>query len=128
MFWVAVSQRQAYAGHGLDMQLSIRHDSPVLARPLRRHIPGEQLDRVYRPMHGLPSEAARNQILGEAYFLRAFFYYELASQYGKVPLITTSESEDVPRAAASEIWGRSCIESEDRLRHHARPTCRYINA
>ena len=55
-----------------------------------------------------PSEAARNQILGEAYFLRAFFYYELASQYGKVPLITTSESEDVPRAAASEIWGHIC--------------------
>lgn len=57
-----------------------------------------------------PSEAARNQILGEAYFLRAFFYYELASQYGKVPLITTSESEDVPRAAASEIWGQILLD------------------
>lgn len=57
-----------------------------------------------------PSESARNQILGEAYFLRAFFYYELASQYGKVPLILTSESEDVPRSSAAEIWGQILLD------------------
>lgn len=53
-----------------------------------------------------PSKDARNQLMGEALFLRSFFYYELASQYGSVPLIISTEAADLPNAPASEIWGQ----------------------
>jgi hypothetical protein len=44
---------------------------------------------------------------GEAKFLRAFYYYELASQYGRVPLIVTASApDDVTPPAASVIWGQ----------------------
>ena len=48
------------------------------------------LDRV----PGIPQmdEARRNQILGEARFLRAWAYFYLVRLYGDVPLITTSQS------------------------------------
>ena len=36
-------------------------------------------------------ESERNQVVGEAKFMRAFFYYELASQYGRVPLVLSTE-------------------------------------
>ena len=32
-----------------------------------------------------PSTEARNQLMGEALFMRAYFYYELASMYNRVP-------------------------------------------
>ena len=35
------------------------------------------------------SKAEHNRLLGEVLFLRAFFYYELASQYGSIPLVTS---------------------------------------
>lgn len=38
------------------------------------------------------AESDKNQIEGEAKFLRAFYYYELASMYGRVPLTITSQS------------------------------------
>lgn len=52
------------------------------------------------------SEADHDKLLGEALFLRAFFYYELASQYGSIPLMTTLEAEDKPQATAAETWGQ----------------------
>ncbi len=33
------------------------------------------------------SDTQRNEILGKAYFLRAFFYYRLANQFGDIPFI-----------------------------------------
>jgi hypothetical protein len=38
----------------------------------------------------------KKKLLGETYFLRAFFYYHLARLYGDVPLITTSISVNSP--------------------------------
>jgi hypothetical protein len=34
------------------------------------------------------AEDTKKQAVGEAKFLRAFYYYELASMYGNVPLVT----------------------------------------
>lgn len=42
-----------------------------------------------------PSEAIRNEILGTAYFFRAYHYYRLTQQFGDVPLIL--EEIDFPK-------------------------------
>jgi starch-binding outer membrane protein, SusD/RagB family len=57
------------------------------------------------------SEEEKNQILGEAAFIRAYTYFELAKLYGGVPLILSSqtyegevESLKVPRSTEQETW------------------------
>ncbi|MFA6083198.1 RagB/SusD family nutrient uptake outer membrane protein [Mucilaginibacter sp.] len=42
------------------------------------------------------TDADRNKLLGEVYFLRAFFYYHLVRLYGDVPLITKPVSVNDP--------------------------------
>ncbi|WP_454803006.1 RagB/SusD family nutrient uptake outer membrane protein [Mucilaginibacter phyllosphaerae] len=54
-------------------------------------------------------EALRKNLLGQAYFLRAFFYYHLVRLYGDVPLITTSQTLTSPdlypeRAPVSQVY------------------------
>ena len=49
----------------------------------------------------------RDQILGEAKFIRAWGYYQLVTMFGGVPLVdkVLSPSEDlIPRASEDEIW------------------------
>lgn len=52
------------------------------------------------------AEADKNQIEGEAKFLRAYYYYELASMYGLVPLTITSQSVEPSQPTAAELWGQ----------------------
>nr|WP_321353579.1 RagB/SusD family nutrient uptake outer membrane protein [uncultured Draconibacterium sp.] len=52
-------------------------------------------------------EEMRNQLMGETYFLRAFFYFELAQLFERVPLITeipqtVSEAGEYPAQAEPE--------------------------
>lgn len=48
-----------------------------------------------------------NQRRGEAHFMRAYQYYELAEMFGGVPLITsTTQETNVPRATPDEVWGQ----------------------
>ena len=52
-------------------------------------------------------ETQKNQTKGEALFMRAFFYYELASMYGRVPLIVTAQKPaDVTPPTAAALWGQ----------------------
>jgi hypothetical protein len=51
-------------------------------------------------------DAKKQKFLGEAYFLRAFFYYELASMYERVPLHLATAPEDLPQAAPDQTWGQ----------------------
>lgn len=55
------------------------------------------------------NEEDKNQSKGEALFLRAFYYYELASMYGKVPLTTQPPSYSIPSTHA-EIWGQILLD------------------
>jgi len=56
------------------------------------------------------SDARKNQLLGEAYFLRAFYYFDLVNNFGDVPLLTVplesfEQAFDVAlRIPATEIW------------------------
>lgn len=45
----------------------------------------ENIDGV--PINGASDENRKTEIVGQAYFLRAFFYHQLYSLYGRVPLI-----------------------------------------
>lgn len=57
------------------------------------------------------SEADRNQAMGEVYFLRAFYYYELASMYGNIPLLTDNSVVTSPaQATPAETWGRILLD------------------
>ena len=53
-------------------------------------------------------ETLRKQIVGQAKFIRALYYYRLVTYFGGVPLITDqlSASSDlqIPRAAAADVW------------------------
>ena len=50
------------------------------------------------------SESEKNRLLGETYFLRAFAYYELAQTFGGVPLRTTTDAVNIPRASVDEVY------------------------
>ena len=47
------------------------------------------------------SESTKNTVIGEAKFLRAYYYYELASMYGNIPL---AEDEGLQGDDITEVW------------------------
>lgn len=51
-------------------------------------------------------EAAKDQALGEAYFLRGYFYLRLAQLFGNVPVVVEPEPLDLPAASADELFGQ----------------------
>ena len=56
---------------------------------------------------GYESENQKNQMIGEAHFLRAFYYYELASLFENIPLIiSTATSGTTPQADPAETWSQ----------------------
>ena len=53
------------------------------------------------------AEAKLNQYLGEAYFLRAYFYYELASMFGNIPCPVSSTADATQAQISGEpLWGQ----------------------
>lgn len=47
------------------------------------------------------------QYLGEAYYLRAYFYNELVEMFGAVPLITsTTQETNIPRTPVDEVYAQ----------------------
>ncbi len=52
------------------------------------------------------SENLINQYKGEALFLRAWFYYQLTSLFGEVPLTISTEPENLPAASIEELYGQ----------------------
>ena len=52
------------------------------------------------------AEDVKNKGIGESKFLRAFYYYELSSMYGNVPLITSPDQENVSQGDVKVLWGQ----------------------
>ena len=56
------------------------------------------------------SSGAKDTIMGQALFLRAFYYYDLVSHYGGVPLqlteITGTDGAFLPRSSADSVYGQ----------------------
>ena len=62
------------------------------------------------------SPATRNQLNGEAKFLRAFFYFYLVNLYGKVPLILNSDYKQnatAPRAPVADVYSQIVADLKD---------------
>src|SRR5690606_6768387 len=53
---------------------------------------------------GWTDEAQKQQLLGEVYFLRALYYFELSQLFGEVPLLTSTLVTNVPKAPAEETY------------------------
>lgn len=52
------------------------------------------------------SDKMKGQLLCEAYFLRAFYYFNLVQVFGSVPLVLTTEPVNLPKAAPEEIYAQ----------------------
>lgn len=55
---------------------------------------------------GYESDDEKNQMLGEAYFFRGYYLYELASFWENIPLVLSTVSEDMPQAAPEVTWSQ----------------------
>lgn len=59
------------------------------------------------------SAAKRDQFVGEAYFMRAYYYFFMTRQYGRLPIVDhtlTLEEYYIPRATIEQTW--AFIESD----------------
>lgn len=56
------------------------------------------------------SDSERSRILGEAHFLRAWFYFQLARYYGEVPLVLTETTDlsklNTTKASLAEVYAQ----------------------
>ena len=52
------------------------------------------------------SESRKNQLLCEIYFLRAFYYFNLAQVFNGGPLVLTTEPQNLPRSSADEVYAQ----------------------
>ena len=59
------------------------------------------------------SDEEKNQYMGEALFCRAFYYYELASMYGNVPLMTSPSGTLVKQGSVETLWGQIIQDFKD---------------
>jgi hypothetical protein len=60
--------------------------------------------------------AVKNQLLGEAKFLRAFMFFELVNFYGDVPMPVTGndlQNAYLPRTAAKDVWTQIIADLKD---------------
>lgn len=51
-------------------------------------------------------ETSKNQTIGEAYFMRAFFYFQLAQMFGQVPMPLSSAPENLPKSDAETLYAQ----------------------
>ncbi len=52
------------------------------------------------------SDKMKGQLLCEAYFLRAFYYFNLAQVFGSVPLVLTTDPVNLPKSTPDEIYAQ----------------------
>jgi hypothetical protein len=55
-------------------------------------------------------EDAKNQALGEAHFLRAYFFFRASQFFGPVPLKVGTEPVSLPRATPEEMYGQIALD------------------
>ncbi len=65
-------------------------------------------------------EAPKKQGMGETLFLRAFYYYELASMYGNVPLVLDPEQAETSQGDVKVLWAQ--------ILQDLRDACEYLPA
>ncbi|WP_075602715.1 RagB/SusD family nutrient uptake outer membrane protein [Saccharicrinis aurantiacus] len=77
------------------------------------------LERIHDVTDPLLTEERKNEIIGEALFLRAFHYYNLVNLYGGVPLVlqvtnsTDASKVNIPRSTATEVFAQIITDLEE---------------
>ena len=75
------------------------------------------INRANTLIDALPStsmdESTKNQLLGEAKFLRAYYYYELASMYGNVPMRLHPGTEGITQGDITDPWKQILMDLRD---------------
>lgn len=56
------------------------------------------------------SETQQARLEGEALFMRAFFYFDLARMFGTVPLVLKTEPENLPKAVPEELYAQIALD------------------
>lgn len=73
----------------------------------------EQIDKI----NGFSKESIREQMKGEAYFLRAFSYFELVRYFGNIPVFdhtpSPNEGWSTPQSPASEVYKQIIADLEE---------------
>ena len=67
----------------------------------------------------------KNQLLCETYFLRAFYYFNLAQVFNGVPLVLSTEPKNLPKATPDEVYAQ--IASDLKASIEAGPSTKYPN-
>lgn len=79
------------------------------------HFWGNRYSGIYRANSALASidnvekwdsESTKKNLLGEIYFLRALYYYDLVTVFGQVPLILETEAQNLPKSPADDIYAQ----------------------
>lgn len=52
------------------------------------------------------SDAQKGAVTGEALFLRAMFYFDLARMFGNIPLVLETKPQNLPQAAPEELYAQ----------------------
>lgn len=70
-------------------------------------------------------ESVRENLMGQARFLRAFFYYKLVRYFGGVPLylheVTSAEASFLPRATVDEVYAQIVDDAQYAVDHLKAP-------
>lgn len=67
------------------------------------------------------TDSVKNQLIGEAEFLRAYYFFFLVNYFGDVPLTTNPlelQNATLPRSSADKVWAQiisDCKDAENRL-------------
>lgn len=86
----------------------------------RTHFVLESIDKVV-----WDSEEYKNKIRGQAYFLRAYMYFDLCRLFGTVPLVLSTDVKSVPKASPDELY--KCILSDLKKAIDLLPNISYPN-
>jgi len=52
------------------------------------------------------TEAQASKAEGEAHFMRAYYYFDMAKMFGTVPLVLKTEKQNLPKASAEELYAQ----------------------
>lgn len=55
---------------------------------------------------GWANDNEKNQVKGEAYFMRALLYFQLSQMFGEVPLILTTEKQNIPQTPYEQTYAQ----------------------
>ena len=74
---------------------------------------------------GTLSDAAKNDIVGQTKFLRAFYYFKLVRYFGAVPLfiheVTNAEQAFLPRSSADSVYALIIDDAKDAIAKMGNP-------